>query len=169
MNTFLRSNELDRRAVGASRAFPESAPAPAESRGRDSLQGRTHPVEIKDDRIGRGRTGRACRRPNRDHQGARLTDGSAEELGELATQAARIEIMRQLDALAVRLNRSPGKVYVMGQRTKWGNCSSLHNLSFNWRLIMAPDYVLRSRRHGPSTSPCPTTQKVLADGAKHLP
>ena len=31
----------------------------------------------------------------------------------------------------------------MGRRTKWGNCSRLHNLSFNWRLIMAPDFVFR--------------------------
>jgi predicted metal-dependent hydrolase len=31
----------------------------------------------------------------------------------------------------------------MDQRTKWGNCSRLRNLSFNWRLIMAPEHVLR--------------------------
>ena len=41
------------------------------------------------------------------------------------------------------MKRTPNRVYVMGQRTKWGNCSALGNLSFNWRLIMAPDYVLR--------------------------
>ncbi len=31
----------------------------------------------------------------------------------------------------------------MDQRTKWGNCSAMQNLSFNWRLILAPDFVLR--------------------------
>ena len=35
-----------------------------------------------------------------------------------------------------------GRVYVMGRRTKLGNCSALRNLSFNWRLVMAPPYIL---------------------------
>ena len=31
----------------------------------------------------------------------------------------------------------------MAQRTKWGNCSQLQNLSFSWRLIMVPPMVLQ--------------------------
>lgn len=56
---------------------------------------------------------------------------------------ARTEIKHQVDALTRKLKRFPERIYVMGQRTKWGNCSALQNLSFNWRLIMAPDLVLR--------------------------
>lgn len=56
---------------------------------------------------------------------------------------ARQAIQAHLHAITARLGQRPRKVYVMGQRTKWGNCSSRRNLSFNWRLILAPDYVLR--------------------------
>lgn len=56
---------------------------------------------------------------------------------------ARANIEQHLVDVAKRVKRTPNRVYVMGQRTKWGNCSALGNLSFNWRLIMAPDYVLR--------------------------
>jgi predicted metal-dependent hydrolase len=56
---------------------------------------------------------------------------------------ARTEIEYQVDVLTRKLKRFPQGIYVMSQRTKWGNCSALHNLSFNWRLIMAPDFVLR--------------------------
>lgn len=56
---------------------------------------------------------------------------------------ARAAINDQLSRLTARLGCRPGRIYVMGQRTKWGNCSSRRNLSFNWRLILAPDYVLR--------------------------
>lgn len=55
---------------------------------------------------------------------------------------ARAEIEQHLIDVSKRVRRTPNSVYIMGQRTKWGNCSALGNLSFNWRLIMAPDYVL---------------------------
>lgn len=56
---------------------------------------------------------------------------------------ARERIGQIIADVGERVKRMPNRVYVMGQRTKWGNCSALGNLSFNWRLIMAPDYVLR--------------------------
>lgn len=56
---------------------------------------------------------------------------------------ARGAIESHLSAIVAHLGERPERVYVMGQRTKWGNCSSRRNLSFNWRLILAPDFVLR--------------------------
>jgi hypothetical protein len=58
----------------------------------------------------------------------------------------------------------------MDQRTKWGNCSALGNLSFNWQLVMAPDFVLRyivSHEMAPGRArPFP---QVLADSAESVP
>ena len=45
--------------------------------------------------------------------------------------------------MSARLRVHPQQIYLMGQRTKFGNCSARRNLSFNWRLILAPDFVLR--------------------------
>ncbi len=55
---------------------------------------------------------------------------------------ARAAIDSHLAAVSSRLGRQARRVYVMNQRTKWGNCSAQRNLSFNWRLILAPDCVL---------------------------
>jgi len=38
----------------------------------------------------------------------------------------------------------PKKVTLREQKTKWGSCSSLGNLNFNWKLIMAPPKALDS-------------------------
>lgn len=56
---------------------------------------------------------------------------------------ARERIDQHVVEMAKRLKRVPNRIYVMAQRTKWGNCSALGNLSFNWKLVMAPDAVLR--------------------------
>lgn len=55
---------------------------------------------------------------------------------------ARKRIEQHIADIEKRMKRAPNRIYVMGQRTKWGNCSGLGNLSFNWRLVMAPDFVL---------------------------
>lgn len=36
----------------------------------------------------------------------------------------------------------PGKLELRNQRTRWASCSPQRTLSFNWRLVMAPDDVI---------------------------
>ncbi len=67
----------------------------------------------------------------------------ARSLENWLRRQARAEIKKQLAVVTARVRQSPRRLYVMGQRTKWGNCSSERNLSFNWRLVLAPEFVLR--------------------------
>ena len=67
----------------------------------------------------------------------------ARSLENWLRKQARERIEQHIADISKRLKRAPNRIYVMGQRTKWGNCSALGNLSFNWRLVMAPDFVLR--------------------------
>ncbi len=76
-------------------------------------------------------------------QSGQSTTSPAKTLENWLRKKAREELLTHLESVARKLRRQPGKVFVMGQRTKWGNCSALQNLSFNWRLIMAPEFVLR--------------------------
>ena len=76
-------------------------------------------------------------------RGSRSCTPVARSLEHWLRREARRGIESHLAAVTGRLGQRPRRVYVMGQRTKWGNCSSRKNLSFNWRLILAPDYVLR--------------------------
>ena len=75
--------------------------------------------------------------------GMQSNTSAAESLENWLRKKAKEEIRKQIDVLTAKVGKYPHKIYVMGQKTKWGNCSALQNLSFNWRLIMAPDFVLR--------------------------
>lgn len=76
-------------------------------------------------------------------RGTRSGTPLARSLENWLRKQARGEIERLLNSVTGRLRQSPRKVYVMGQRTKWGNCSAKRNLSFNWRLVLGPEFVLR--------------------------
>ena len=68
---------------------------------------------------------------------------AARSLENWLRRQARADIEKQLTLVTARLRLRPRRIYVMGQRTKWGNCSAGRNFSFNWRLILAPDFALR--------------------------
>ena len=145
VSAFLKSNEewilneLDR--VSRLRAVRR----PGQRQNREILY-RGEPTEVRAVSTSAQTRGNAVRFVNGDiviFHGTNSATPLAKSLENWLRKQARLEIEQSLRQVTERLRREPRNVYVMGQRTKWGNCSSKGNLSFNWRLILAPNFVLR--------------------------
>ena len=57
-------------------------------------------------------------------------------------RAARDEIAPRLEVAAAALGVHYTKLTIRNQRTRWGSCTSDGAMSFNWRLLLAPEPVL---------------------------
>lgn len=57
------------------------------------------------------------------------------------TQAKGL-ISEKVDKLSTHLGVRYNRLIIRGQKTRWGSCSQKGNLSFNWKLIMAPETVI---------------------------
>src|ERR687896_1918195 len=57
-------------------------------------------------------------------------------------RAARAEIGPRLDAATARAGTTYTRLTIRGQRTRWASCSAGGAMSFNWRLLLAPERVL---------------------------
>ena len=55
---------------------------------------------------------------------------------------AREEITHRVEDYAARLGRTVRKLSIRDTRTRWGSCTADGRLSFCWRLILAPEFVL---------------------------
>jgi len=85
-----------------------------------------------------GRT-RAHRRGGRLHVPAADAGPAIERFYR---RAARAEIGPRLDFAVAQAGASYSGLDVRGQRTRWASCSSSGRMSFNWRLLLAPERVL---------------------------
>jgi predicted metal-dependent hydrolase len=89
---------------------------------------------------------------------------------------ARRDIEASVTRHATKLRRRPTSVRLRDPRSRWGSCSADGALSFSWRLVMAPAYVLdylaahevahlKEMNHGPRfwtlvERLCPRTQEA---------
>jgi predicted metal-dependent hydrolase len=75
------------------------------------------------------------------------------------------DLRARVAAHAATLNVRPAAVQIKDTRTRWGSCSSEGVLSFSWRVILAPPFVLdylaahevahlREMNHGPRFWAC---------------
>jgi len=55
---------------------------------------------------------------------------------------AHLDLNLRVDLHAKRLNLTPKRIFVRDQTTRWGSCSTSGALSFSWRLVLAPPFVL---------------------------
>src|SRR3954447_25386939 len=67
---------------------------------------------------------------------------SREAIGRCSRRRARAEIGPRLDAATARAGTGYTGLTIRGQRTRWASCSSTGAMSFNWRLLLAPEAVL---------------------------
>jgi len=69
-----------------------------------------------------------------------LLDATVQE--KWLKSVARKYILSRAETLSEALLLPYNKLYIRSQKRKWGNCSKEKNISINWRVIKAPEFVI---------------------------
>jgi len=57
-------------------------------------------------------------------------------------QQATIDLKQRTSFWSSKLSVTIHKITLKDQKTRWGSCSSLGNINYNWRIIMAPEETI---------------------------
>jgi predicted metal-dependent hydrolase len=100
----------------------------------------------------RGVPHRICREGDAAAPPVAIRDGEIRVKGDPAHVARRVrdhlmslarsELSSRARDCAARIGRKIGRVGVRDPKSRWGSCSSKGDLSFSWRLVLAPDSVI---------------------------
>lgn len=75
-----------------------------------------------------------------------LIGGAPEHLGrrvvDYLKKQAKADLERAVARHTTDLDRQAVSIQVKDTKSRWGSCSAGGRLSFSWRIVMAPDYVL---------------------------
>jgi hypothetical protein len=71
-----------------------------------------------------------------------LGDGARASIERWYRRAAQTEIVARLDRASAASGARYARLTIRNQRTRWASCGSGGAMSFNWRLLLAPERVL---------------------------
>lgn len=102
----------------------------------------------------------------------------ARRVGDWLRREARETISPVAERMSVAVGRKIKRVSVRDTKSRWGSCSVSGNLSFSWRLILTPQWVLDyvvahevshlvHMNHGPAFWRTVEGFEVDANGARH--
>jgi predicted metal-dependent hydrolase len=74
--------------------------------------------------------------------GARGPAAVREALERWYRRQARVEVADRLDDATFRAGTRYTSLSIRGQKSRWASCTSRGGMSFNWRLLLAPEEVL---------------------------
>jgi predicted metal-dependent hydrolase len=98
--------------------------------------GKEHLIHHREDRRG------VVWREDDEIQVAGRTEFISRRVTDWFKREARREILALVETKAKILGKPYGKISIRDTRSRWGSCSSSGNLSFCWRLVMTPHWVL---------------------------